>query len=214
MPNPFGLHFDGDTRRIYEVPVNSSFVVDGQGFRIYTPDVLVGANLATSITATDLWSRWVDYHSVNQWAELALDKSGGAFRKFDELGSPIYATFDLRLTNDWAVVPADYKHDFLVVGNIFPNSSSGVDFDTDRITAQGVSPRVQFADSLQIIRTTTGSGLSPAQDAALTRLVNLAEADEELTGSIARLKQRGTNTVLLEKTVTGGVITPVSLTDA
>jgi hypothetical protein len=70
------------------------------------------------------------------------------------------------------------------------------------------------SNSAGAVVVSAGSGLSPAQDAALTRLVNLAEADEELTGSIARLKQRGTSTVLLEKTVTGGVITPVSLTDA
>lgn len=213
MPNPFGLHFDGDKRRIYEVPVNSSFVVDGQGFRIYTPDILGGATLRSAITTTDLWSRWVDYHNVNQWAELALDKSGGAFRRFDESGSPIYATFDLRLVNDWAIVPADYKHDFLIVGNLFSNSLSGVDFDTDRLISQGVSPRIQFADSLQIIRTTSGSGLSTVQDAALTRLVDLAEADEELTGTVARLKKRGTNDVLLQKNVTGGIITPVALTE-
>jgi hypothetical protein len=59
----------------------------------------------------------------------------------------------------------------------------------------------------------TGSGLSPAEQAQLTRLVDLAEADEELTPALATLRKRGTATVLLEKTVTGGTITPVELTD-
>lgn len=59
----------------------------------------------------------------------------------------------------------------------------------------------------------TGSGLSPEQDALLTRLLDLAEADEELTETMATLRKRGTAAVLLQKNVTGGTITPVELTE-
>jgi hypothetical protein len=69
------------------------------------------------------------------------------------------------------------------------------------------------SNSAGAIVISTGSGLSPAQDTALTRLVDLAEADEELTPSLATLRRRGTATVLLQKNVTGGTITAVELSE-
>lgn len=69
------------------------------------------------------------------------------------------------------------------------------------------------SNSAGAIVVSTGSGLSPGEQAQLTRLVDLAEADEELTPALATLRKRGTATVLLEKTVTGGTITAVELTD-
>jgi hypothetical protein len=148
------LYFDGDKRRIYEVPTDSTFIVDVDGFRVYS-----GPGEADSqMTATYMWSEWVDWHFTNQWTTLAFEKSGGAFR-FATDGGDVYATFDLRLANQWAFVPANYKHDWTILGNIFENDE-GLDFDADRITAAGVSSRIFFADSLQILNA-DGGGSSP-----------------------------------------------------
>jgi len=47
----------------------------------------------------------------------------------------------------------------------------------------------------------------------IARLLRLAEADEELTQSHARLRDKDTGEVLLEKVVEGGHITPVTLSE-
>ena len=139
------LLYDGDKKRVYEVPVASSFVTDGDGFRIYTPNDIPSAAKDVSFTVFDLWSRWVDYHNAEKWALLALAISGGAFR-YTKDGSDIYALPDLRWANDWLFVPSDYTHNLVIEGNIYPNLATGLDFDVARLTAQGVSPRILFTD--------------------------------------------------------------------
>ena len=141
------LLFDGNKKVIYEVPVDgaSSFVTDGNGYRIYTPNVIGTAPTLITFTVFDLWSRAVDFLDNNKWAELVFALTGGAFRYTDASGD-VYALPDIRFINDWAYVPANYPHIPLIVGNLYPNIASGIDFDTSRITAQGVSPRIQFSD--------------------------------------------------------------------
>ena len=160
------LFFDGDLRRIYEVPEASTFVVDGSGYRIYTPIDVGTADTDVQITSTELWSRWVDYHNTSKWARLAFNKTGGAFRDLDNLGNEVYATFDIRLINDWQIVPANYPHKFTIAGNLFENLPAGTDFDVDRITVQGVSPRIERADSLQIVRENGGGNVANVDDIA------------------------------------------------
>lgn len=169
------LYFDGDLRRVYEVPAQSTFTTDGQGYRAYVP--IYAGDVATEITTTELWSAWVDWHSLNLWSTLALDKSGGDAR-FEDDGGTVYATFDLRLMNGWQIVPADYPHRMVVQGNLFPDANLGEEFDTSRTTSHGVSPRIYFADSLQVLRTTVegaGASSTPCLDA-----VYLSVSDEHV----------------------------------
>ena len=206
MANPLGLYHDGDLRRIYEVPENSSFVVDGGGYRIYTPDDIPSADTDVIISTTSFWSRFVDFHSANLWSTIAYTKQGGGFRFQNEFGVDVFQTFDLRLQNGWEIVPANYPHRFTVFGNLFGDITTGEDFDTDRITADNVSPRVFFSDSLQ----TAG-----IDSFLITRIMKLLEANEELTPNLARLRDRDTNEILLEKIVTGGGITEtITIEDA
>lgn len=127
------LYYDGDVRRIYEVPDDSSFVVVG-GFRVYTPNNLGAAATAVDFTAIELWSQWVDYHEVNKWSTLCFDRSGGAFRETTDEGDQ-FALTDIRFVNGWQFVPADYRHICTLNGNILPDSGIGYHFDTERITA-------------------------------------------------------------------------------
>jgi len=46
----------------------------------------------------------------------------------------------------------------------------------------------------------------------VSRLLKLAEADEELTPTHARLRDKDSGEILLEKSVEGGTITPMTLT--
>lgn len=206
MANPLGLHFDGDLRRIYEVPENSSYSVDSDGYRVYVPDNVGTAEQEVIFSTTQLWSRFVDFHNLNKWSTLAFIKQGGGFRFTDQNGVDVYQTFDIRLINGWEVVPADYPHKLLIFGNLFGDQVTGRDFDDSRITSLGVSPRVFFSDSLQ----TAG-----IDSYLMTRILKLLEADERLEPGKAQLLDRTTKEVLLEKTVSGGdLVSTVELIDA
>ena len=163
MPNVFGLHFDGDLRRIYEVPENSSYTLDGSGYRIYVPDDIPSAAAETFVTHTEFWSDWVDFHDINKWSTLAFDKSGGAFAGVDQNGDDVFDEFSLRLINNWEIVPADYPHQFNLLGTIRGDLITGRAFDSARITSPGVLTQIRSAVSGTVIKQagggTGGSGL-------------------------------------------------------
>ncbi len=175
------LFHDGDLRVIYEVPTDPTFTVDGGGYRIYTP--ASAPEDEVRFTTTDLWSRFVDYRAIEEWSTVAYSRQGGAFRFQDELGNDVFATFDLRCINDWLFVPANYPHKVVIAGNFFPNltgPNAGSEFDTSRLTVQGVIPVIERADSLQVIReniTSAGGSLTPAQEAMLNELWRMRGLD-------------------------------------
>lgn len=164
------LLFDGDVQRVYEVPDSSSFVVDGGGYRIYTPDT--PNTDPTSFTAIELWTAWVDYHDANKWASLCFDRSGGAFRETTSVGD-VYAVTEIRFINDWHFVPANYFHVVTLDGNVLPNLNTGQHSDYTRVT--DIPPpqvKVQFADRGQFTQVNSGSGISASElDARDRRLI-------------------------------------------
>jgi len=209
---PSGLYFDGDLRRIYEVPQGGSFTTDGDGFRTYWPGP--SPDLIVTISHTDLWSRFVEYRQENEWSSVAFSKSGGAFRFNDSQGTPIFATFDLRLINNWELVPANYPHSWTIDGNVFPNEA-GRDFDTAMLTSQGVSPRIRFSDSLQVVQQgdddVAGAGLLIDERAALFAILREVSAGERhlVSGLIQRFDGEG---VIREFDREGGAPLPADLT--
>lgn len=128
------LHHDLHTRRIYEVPENSTYTVDVDGYFVYTPLDVETAEKVVTFTNFDLWSRFVDYHFLNEWSTLAYDYSGGAFIETDENGNDRFDPFSLRLINDWEFVPANYPHLLKVDGNVRPQFGTDTFFDKDRLT--------------------------------------------------------------------------------
>ena len=139
--------FDGDKRKIYEAPVGFSYTLDADGYRLYTPDDPQNAPFELQYSTYDLWSRSNDYLDSSKWAELVFDLSGGAFRYTDQFNEDKFSLIDLRFINEWSYVPSNYRHNTYIKGNLFPNKSTNIDFDTERITILGVSPRIFFSDA-------------------------------------------------------------------
>lgn len=146
--------FDGDKRRIYEVPPSATFTLVG-GYRVYGAGL--GAAIMTADVKADLWSRWVDWMAEgNDWSLPAFDRSGGNLRPTGE-----YASADFQLLTDtgWRLVLANYPHETIITGNLFPVGADSL-FDTTRLTVSGVVPRLQGSANL-LTYNTSGSYLGP-----------------------------------------------------
>lgn len=163
MPTVF---FDGDKRRIYEVPdAPSSFVVDGSGYRVYTPDDNRDDEFVQADFQQDIWSDFQDWHKANEWSTIAFGRTGGAPR-----GGGQFATNDYSINTSlgWKIVPANYPHIWEIYGNLLSDEGNDIPlFDNSRNT-ESVCLNLRMADSLLTIE--TGSGLSTEQDTKLTQL--------------------------------------------
>lgn len=156
------LFFDGDRRRIYEVPPSSSYVVDDDGYRIYTPDDVVAAPKVLNIDVQrDLWSRAIDHWgSGHDWVAFPISRDG--------------SEFTLDVTAGWKIVLANYPHQSVWNGNLLSNNGYEL-FDTSRLTAQGVFATIERAASL--ITYKSGSGLTQAQAIQLLELYQIMGLD-------------------------------------
>ena len=153
-------YFDGDKRRIYEVPPGASYVTDGNGYRIY--DGGTSPAVMTVDVQKDNWSRWVDWQALNDWALPAFSKSGGSQRPTGEF-SPV--DFSLLTASGWRYVLANYPHETIFYGNLFAEGTDSL-FDFSRLTAVGVVPRLQGSANLLTFNTTGGGGGGSAPTAA------------------------------------------------
>jgi hypothetical protein len=155
---------------------------------------------STSTTAAELWSRWSDWAATSDNAKYlpAFRQAGG-----DDLGGGLSIPPYIFLLNGWRVRPMEVDHLLTITGNLFVDGGGSPVVAT--LGAFNVS--VQYTVPVQAQGISTGGGLSPTQAAQLERLVKLLEADEKLEPTKATKFERGTNTVLLEKNVTGGSLT-------
>ncbi len=171
--------FDGDLRRIYEVPPDSSFVVDGDGYRIYTPDDIPSApTLLYTDIQTDLWSRWVDWNDTAKWSWLAFSRSGGASRGFDQLGQEIFQSVDFKLlaSYGWRMVLADYPHETRFVGNLYSDSAADL-FDYARMNS--VPPPIpRLEGAADLLTYVYGSGLTEEEQNQLSTVHSLLSVIE------------------------------------
>lgn len=152
--------FDGDKKRIYEVPpgAESSYTVDGSGYRVYGSGAGIG--LLYTDVKKDIWSRWIDWMADgNDWSVIAFNRSGGALRGYDELSNPVYQSvdFQLRTSVGWKFVLANYPHETIFKGNLFTDDGASL-FDNSRLTMYGIVPRMQGAADLLTYNVATGGG--------------------------------------------------------
>jgi hypothetical protein len=180
--------FDGDNRRIYEVPPSSSFVLVG-GYRVY--DGGTNAPVLTADVKSDLWSRWVDWMAAgNDWSLKAFTRSGGNLRPTGEYAS---ADFQLRTDAGWRLVLANYPHETIITGNLFAVGSDSL-FDNARLTADGIVPRLQGSANLLTYNTNSGGGYAgpTAADIWAHVLETGLSAEEVLRVLLATLAGRST----------------------
>jgi hypothetical protein len=145
------IYIDGDLRRIYEVPDDSMYTTDGNGYRKYVANDLQAADKTPMLDVQrDVWSRYVDWYNAHLWSTRAMTRSGGAQRGVDDIGNPVYATNDyqMRVSIGWQFVPADYPHVLTLVGNYLSDTADPL-FDSARIASPGVIAYIRMADSLQ-----------------------------------------------------------------
>lgn len=197
--------FDGDLKRIYEVPPHPDYTVDADGYRIYTSTDPVADMLVYTDIKRDIWSRWVDWAFDNQWTLLAFSRSGGAFRGKDEFGNDVYQSVDFTLLTDngWRLVLANYPHEIRLRGNLY--SAGGHLFDHDRIscTPAPVARLEGYADLLTY-QQYTGSGLTPEEQEKLDWIKRRLAGNEERQPNRLIITDPDTGEVLLDKIVEGG----------
>lgn len=69
---------------------------------------------STSVTASQLWSAWANWHELNPQWSLAFRQVGG-----DNLGSGIFIPPYLFLQGAWRVRPMEANHTLIITGNLF-----------------------------------------------------------------------------------------------
>lgn len=174
--------------------------------------------------AQEIYSRWKD------WVLAGNGQFPSAFRTIggDPLGGGVYAGAYYFLNNveGWRIRPEAFDHELTISGNLFGESSATAVFlptvgDFQVLIKQVTSSLTQTASgggsgpSVSDIWGAMLASFATAGSAGhtLSRLLKLAEADEELTATLARLRDKDTGDVLLEKQVAGGQITSVTLTE-
>lgn len=69
---------------------------------------------SASVTATEIWSRWADWHASNSQWPLAFRQVGG-----DDLGGGLSIPPYYFLLNGWRVRPMESSHNLTITGNLF-----------------------------------------------------------------------------------------------
>lgn len=106
------------------------------------------------------------------------------------------------LINGYTVTFEDGQYSVALVG---ANTNIG-----DFVNLNQVSVRSSNSAGL-IVQSATG--IQPAYETMIERILDLIEADEELTSTTVKKFVKGTATEILSKTVTGGNLTPVTIAE-
>lgn len=127
---------------------------------------------STSVTAAEIWSRWVDWHPENTEWPLAFSLVGGI-----ALGGGLFIPPYFFLLNGWRVRPMESSHNLTITGNLFVDGG-GVPVVSTLGTYQ-VNVNYTVPVQAQGISTSGGSGPSAAEIATAV----WANAIRELSAS-------------------------------
>lgn len=148
---------------------------------------------SASVTAADIWSRWVDWHQSNMEWPLAFTLVGGI-----ALGGGLFIPPYFFLLNGWRVRPMESNHNLTITGNLFVDGG-GVPVVSTLGTYQ-VNVNYTVPVMAQGISTSGSSGPSAADIAAAVRL--------EIAVELARISKLA-NLSAIDATL---VVTPTSRT--
>jgi hypothetical protein len=152
---------------------------------------------STSATATDIYSRWVDWASSNLQYEPAFRQVGG-----DDLGGGLSIPPYYFLQNGWRVRPMEASHNLTITGNLFVQGGGVPVVPTLGVYQVNVNYTVPV--QAQGINTSGGGGLTAEQAAMLESLARVHGLIDPLQVS-ATLRTDGT----LSQTIgeSAGVVT-------
>lgn len=158
----------------------------------------------------DLYSDWKEWYKTgtNSKYPLAFDTTGGDPATATK---SVGAYFFLRNDNGWRIRPAEEDAEVVILGNLYGRDPALPIF-TQTLGAFTVLVTVERSTDSLIQTVISGSGLSAAQDALLTKIGDIAEADEEIRDATYTKYRKGTATVLVLKDVTK-VGTDIDLTE-
>ena len=127
---------------------------------------------STSVTASEIYSRWVDWVALSDNAKYlpAFKQVGG-----DELGSGLYIPPYLFLLNGWRVRPMEANHTLVITGNLFVDGG-GVPI-VPTLGTFNVSAQYTVPVQAQGIATGGGGGLTAAQVWEYSLEAGLSAAD-------------------------------------
>lgn len=153
----------------------------------------------TSFDVSDLYSRWKDWvlESDNSKFLPAFANSVGG----DALGNGQFVGQYYFIQNGWQIRPQEADHSLNINGNLFPIPETADPF-APPLGNFNVKIRLNTSSLTQAV--SSGSGLSTEQDARLTKIEDILEADEEYTNTKAIKRHKDTKDVLVSKNVTGG----------
>lgn len=111
---------------------------------------------SASVTAAEIWSRWVDWAASNpQWLP-AFRQAGG-----DELGGGLFIPVYFFLQNGWRVRPMEANHTLIINGNLFVEGGGVPVVNT--LGAFNVSVQYTVPVQAQGISISGGGGATAAQ---------------------------------------------------
>ena len=117
-----------------------------------------------SVSASQIWSAWVDWREANPQWSLAFRQAGG-----DSLGGGLYIPPYFFLQPGWKVRPREADHKLVITGNLFTEDGSSPVVNT--LGAYNVSVQYTVPVQAQAMATSGGSGgLTSEQATQLSRI--------------------------------------------
>lgn len=146
---------------------------------------------SASVSAAQVWSRWVDWHASNPQWQLAFRQVGG-----DDLGGGLLIPPYFFLMNGWRVRPMESSHNLTITGNLFVDGG-GVPVVSTLGTYQ---VNVNYTVPVQAQAISTGSGLSVNQATQLLELWQRLglDADNPMTTTDTEITAAGIDIQMTE----------------
>lgn len=167
-----------------------------------------------SVTASELWSRWCEWHESNPQWPLAFYQVGG-----DSLGGGLYIPPYLFLLNGWRVRPMESNHNLTITGNLFVNGG-GIPVVPTLGTYQ-VNVNYTVPVQAQGIATGGGGGGDASWTAimegsltyqdAIKILLAVAAGKTDIAGNVVKFKGIDGTTDRVTATMTGSKRTGITL---
>ena len=118
-----------------------------------------------SVSASQIWSAWVDWREENPQWSLAFRQAGG-----DSLGGGLYIPPYFFLQPGWKVRPREANHQLVITGNLFTEDASSPVVNT--LGSYNVSVQYTVPVQAQAMATSGGSGGLTSEQAAQLAKIN------------------------------------------